>query len=226
MNKGRHIQKELNELAPALASNAILKQYEVPAGYNAQYPEKMLANEVSPMENRNPSEYTKSSFGGSLTEKVAGPEVVNELNNVAPLLNQLDKSMPFQVPVGYFEKEIQPPVAQAGTVRMIPIGGKYWQRWAIAASLFLVLCLGAFLLNQPSESGEVYATLSSEEINTFLGAMDEQKLDNLLIENEVESEFSELLILAGRDLESSLKEVSTDELKYYLENHKTPEKGI
>jgi hypothetical protein len=225
MAKDTTILQELREIAPALANPHIGLPFSAPEGYFNQFPEKMIqlaqkAQAVSEV----PDGYFEQ-FAENMLGRVRSLEVQSELEEVAPLLNSLPKTMPHYVPESYFEKEITAPVEHQ-TAKIISIFTRKIYKWAAAASVVLMLGIGWLLTNQSNTGTENYASLSTEEISNMLGSMDENNLDNLIEKNAVETEFTRLLLVAEKDVEKSLNDVSTDELTYYLENHQVPEKGI
>jgi hypothetical protein len=225
MAKNTRILQELQGIAPRLAAQNVGLPFAIPEDYFSQFPEKMLEKALNqPGKQEVPPGYF-DAFAGNMLGRVRKMEVEKELKEVAPLLNSISKSMPHYLPEGYFSRDIPIPAIEK-PAKVVPMFGSTVRSWAVAASVIAVLSLGWIFMNRQNASTDQYTTFTTEEINTMLGKMDETRLDKLVEESAVETEFTELLLLAGQDVENSLQDLSTDELKFYLENHKMPEKGI
>ena len=219
------ILMELEAVAPVLAAQKVGHPFDMPPGYFGRFPEIMLQKVTVQQNGYDVPEGYFDQFAEKMLGRVRRMEVQHELNEVAPMLNRIPKAMPFYVPDGYFDREIDIP-SHHQPAKVVSMGTSTWRRWAVAASVLAMLSLGWLFLNRSQPANTAYSMVSTEEINQMLDDMDENKLSNLLEDNAIEAGFTKLLLLAGSDVESNLRQLSTDELKTYLESHQMPEKGI
>lgn len=118
MNNRETIVSELKELSPLLAQSSPYVPYQVPVGYFAELPEKILAlvhsvNDGLPILEKvkqNPFNVPSGYFenlADSILEKVKAIEIgspKDEIQALSPLLGKLDNKNPYHVPAGYFDE--------------------------------------------------------------------------------------------------------------------------
>lgn len=225
MAKNINILQELKEVSPYLSNRDIGLPFTVPSPYFQEFPEIMVELARKKDQSYSVPEGYFDHFAEKMLQQVRNLEIHDELNEVAPLLNSIAKEMPHHLPEHYFEREISIPEKQA-TPKVVPMFRKNLQRWAIAASVIVMLGFGWFLLDRSKQTTGAYSTVTTEEITNLLGEMDENNLGNMVEEYNIETAFSELLMLANQDVENSLQKISTDDLKNYIESHKVPDRGI
>ena len=225
MAKNTDIINELKGISPALAAIDIGQPFNIPENYFQLFPEKMLEKALSQQESADVPEGYFDQFAETMVKQIRSLEVYKELESIAPMLNYISRIMPHFLPEGYFDREIGVP-KENKPAKVVSIFGNKIRGWAVAASVIFMLGTGWLLIDQNRKTDDNLSSVSSEEFNSILGKMDETNLDNLIEESAVETGFTELLLLVGQDVEKSLKAVSTDELKYYIDNHNLPEQGI
>lgn len=155
-----------------------------------------------------------------MLQKVRSLSITEELLEIAPLLNRIDKSMPFSIPAGYFEQwtpNLDEEKSQPAKV--VKIGSGNWKQWVAAAGIILTLGIGwQFLGNHSSDYTVVTASINDPALDTLLTKVDANSLEGYLENEQSNSDFSSLLVLAEQDIETGVKQLSDDELNWYLEN--------
>jgi hypothetical protein len=162
-------------------------------------------------------------FAVQMLNKVRNNEVRTELEEISPFLNSLPKSMPFSLPNQYFE-ELQPTIPNekvSQPAKVISIGGTLkWKQWAAAASVLFTIGIGwQFLINKPIETmTTVTSAIPAASVDTLLTGVDANSLTEFLEEEQANSEFASLLMVAEQDVETGVTQLTDEELKWYLEN--------
>jgi hypothetical protein len=100
--------------------------------------------------------------------------VIEEINELSPLLGTIGKTMPFVIPEGYFADEIVPPASRGRVVRI----GRQWMRLAVAAVVTgIVAFFGYKFINQDriTPASDSYAWIknsiqqvSNEKLSEFI----------------------------------------------------------
>jgi hypothetical protein len=119
MTAKNEILMELKEISPVVAELGAITPYEVPAGYFEDFAghvmarlhdtdEPVLSFEKSGLNNpfTTPDNYFEA-FSEVVLNRVKAEEApshTEELKYLSPILGQLDKAVPFSLPVGYFEQ--------------------------------------------------------------------------------------------------------------------------
>lgn len=215
-----HIENELTPLAPGLAAAGRQMPYGLPEGYFDNFAGTMLLRVKEQDAPGVPGGYF-DHFAADMLKKVRGNEVKEELEAISPLLNTLSKTMPYSLPKGYFEQwkpmlsaETKPQPAKVISLK----SGLNWKHWAAAAAVVLTLGLGwQFFANQP-ESATSTASVNPAEVDTLLTVIDENSLTGYLENEQTNAEFTSLLTMAEQDIETGVKQLSNEELNWYLEN--------
>jgi hypothetical protein len=219
MKERDDIQNELRQLAPNLANVTRQMPYNVPDGYFDRFCIGILeAARVAP-DSDVPAGYF-DNFATVMLQKVRSISVTEELDEVAPMLNRLDKTMPYHLPEGYlanWKPELATSIAQPAKVVKMGMGN--WKKWAVAAAVVVTMGISwQFLVNKPTDNTVVEATVTDPALDTLLNKVDANSLTGYLEDEQANSEFASLLMIAQQDVETSLKQLSDDDLKWYLEN--------
>jgi hypothetical protein len=219
MKERDDIQNELRQLAPILADVTRQMPYNVPDGYFDRFSAGMLEAARATPASDVPAGYF-DNFATVMLQKVRSISVTEELDEVAPMLNRLDKTMPYHLPEGYFanwKPELATSIAQPAKV--VKMGTGNWKQWAVAAAAVITMSLGwQFLVNKPADNTVVTATVTDPALDTLLNKVDANSLTGYLEDEQANSEFASLLMIAQQDVETSLKQLSDDELNWYMEN--------
>ncbi len=219
-NRHTHISNELPQVAPFLATLGRQLPFEVPKGYFEDFPDRMLQMVQQSANNEVPDGYFES-FALQMLQKVRSEEVRHELEGVAPLLNGLPKTMPHSLPEGYFEQwqpAINRPEAPKAA-KIIPVSGSFhWKRWAAAAAIIISLGVGWQVWFSNRVPQQQTASVQPALVDTLLSEIDASSLTGYLETEQVQTEFTKLLTMANLDVETGVKQLSTEELSWYLEN--------
>lgn len=230
MENRKTIIAELQAVAPLVAEISQVKLYTVPEGYFASFPavmaekirvEEMLAQASAPVYEV-PDGYFASLPAEILSRIQTNHTVREELDEVAPLLNTIDKGTPYQVPATYFAQadfarlaRYQQPQARVVSLRL----ARKWMQYAAAALVTGVLVTGAFLYtdNPANIEDTAYKTV---DLSSELTKVSETELANYLDNPEHAAVTNTITTLTNEeiltDVKNNLQQVSDDELKQYL----------
>ncbi len=230
MENRKPIIAELQTVAPLVAETSPEKLYTVPEGYFASFPaeiaekirlEEMLTKAAAPVYEV-PDGYFTTLPVEVLSRIQTNHTVREELDEVAPLLNTIDKETPYQVPEKYFARadfarlaSYQQPQAKVVTLRL----ARRWMQYAAAALVTGVLVTGAFLFtDNPANIEE--STYQSVDLSSELDKVSETELANYLDNPEHAAVANTVAVLTGEesltDVKKNLQRVSDEELKQYL----------
>lgn len=230
MENRKTIIAELLAVAPLVAESSLAKLYTVPEGYFASFPamvaekirlEEMLAQATAPVYEV-PDGYFTTLPGDILSRIQTYHTIREELDEVAPLLNTIDKATPYQVPPTYFAQadfarlvRYQQPQAKVLNLRL----ARRWMQYAAAALVTGVLVTGAFLYtdNPASIEDPAYKTV---DLSAELNKVSETELVNYLDNPEHTAVANTATVLTSEeiltDVKNNLRQVSDEELKQYL----------
>jgi hypothetical protein len=165
MNRNPEIEKELDAISPAVANLSLRMPFHIPEGYFELFPARivqLISSGILPEKEMetNTSFSTKpeiispfavpegyfEELSGNILAKIRGNDSESrdaEIQRISPLLSQIDRKVPFNVPVNYFEnldiKSIVVP-AQKETGRIVSLSfRKRWINYAAAAVITAVL---------------------------------------------------------------------------------------
>lgn len=244
MDKKEEILSELREISPFLAHLEQVNPYTLPDGYFESLPDRitekiLLTAGLQPGLSSNyqvPDGYFNNLSGQILSKiKMGGQQVNNvseELASVAPLLNTISKEPVYQVPEGYFDREIAgssllPQSKGTGVFGIRSV--KKWMQYAAAAVVAGILVTGAFLFTD--DRGDAYIEFekyNQVDIPTELNKVSEEELLKYL-DNPEHSAITPSVNLSAAEVElfnmnNSIQTISDEELKQYLnENTELPD---
>lgn len=230
MENRKTIIAELQAVAPLVAESSPVKLYTVPEGYFASFPavmaekirlEEMLAKAATPVYEV-PDGYFTALPGEILSRIQTNHDVHAELDEVAPLLNTIDKETPYQVPESYFAQadfarlaRYQQPEAKVVSLQL----ARKWMQYVAAALVTGVLVTGAFLYtdNPANIEDSAYKTV---DLSSELNKVSETELANYLDNPEHAAVANTVTVLTSEeiltDVKNNLQQVSDEELKQYL----------
>jgi len=233
MARSADILNELKVLSPVLADISPENLYTLPRSYFDNLSNEML-NFITTeylvfgkKENKLnvPSGYFEG-FAETVLQKIKSQlktEIYLELQDVAPLLNTINKENIYSVPANYFQNlavniiKAQAPKAKVVTFKV----ARKWLNYAAAAMLAGVLVSGAFLFTDNKSSFDL-----SKEVNK----VSDEDLQNYINNNShtlvygTENELNNNSKLP--ELEENLQSISDDELQQYLnENEENTKKN-
>jgi hypothetical protein len=238
MNRDQEILTELREISPLLALEARITPYALPAGYFVHLPE-LLTEKIQFAEitaglqdlasYRVPDGYFEG-FAASLLDNIAIREeqhlgVSNELDEVAALLNTIDKKPVYHVPATYFESANFVSKAKA-PVFTLKLAGR-WMQYAAAAVVGGVLVTSAFLFTDNRSNLPLNEIGVHQDMNAAFDKVSEDDLVKFLNNPDhgaVEAATAAPLLMLPGDVHQSIQQLSDEELNQYLtENGETPE---
>lgn len=154
MSESENIRQELLKQAPLLANLPSTMPFEVPSGYFDTVADSALDSlhaHNSPV----PDGYF-DRFPEKMLDIIRSIEAEEELKKIAPGLIGLNKTMPYAVPDGYFEK-MDLPVRKPAPI--IALAVKKWMRVAAAVLLFATGGWQWYLqVNKPGNAAQLVKT--------------------------------------------------------------------
>jgi hypothetical protein len=230
MENRKPIITELQAVAPLVAESGTAKLYTVPEGYFTSLPaivtEKIRLEEMLTQANAPVFEVPDGYFTALPAEVLSRIQtrhsVREELDEVAPLLNTLDKEMPYQIPATYFAKadfarlaRNRQPQAKVVSLRL----ARRWMQYAAAALVTGVLVTGAFLFTDNPANIEESA-YNSVDLSSELNKVSEAELANFLDNSDHAAVANPVTVLTSdevlTDVKNNLQRLSDEELKQYL----------
>lgn len=232
MQNREEIAIELTGIVSAATAWPVVVPYKVPVGYFDAFSEMILERISIGLPNKVhvfkvPENYFEQ-LPDAILRAVRHTEVSDELQEIAPFLQSIPKTNPYQtntVPV----IDIQAMIAEkkvltdTGKVIAMPAFRKStWTRFAAAAVMIGVLVTAAFIYNgnrtNESVNTDQYAQM---DVSNEISKLSEDELTNYLSS-------AEKLVIASADRESlqidelpdvndHLNDMSDDELKQYLQ---------
>lgn len=230
MKKNKDIITELSQTAPALLQGDFIPLYQVPDQYFDQLTDSILKKIKSgelpnyTFTQKNP--YTvPSTYFSDLPEIVlqkvkstnSTQTVFDEMENISPLLNTINKNNVYTIPENYFaqiEKRIEPIAKPAGTVTTKSRVFNLY-RMAVAAVITAIIGIGIFLLTNTNnhDNSNVVKTelhnLSEDDISTFLTQGD--NTDNTSAPTLTSSAVTV-------DLKKAIKDLPDEEINQFLQD--------
>lgn len=200
--------------------------YFVPAGYFdslalsiiAQIKLKQIKFEANPYSI--PAGYFEN-LAGAVLNKIhsasSNNEVYEELSEVAPLLNSIDKSNVYSVPQGYFEKLSAPVNREKKAAKVVSIGSniRRWVTYAAAASVLFIVATTTYLFVDIHEP-EFEKHLPVEQ---RISELDDQEIMNYLKDNDGITSGSFISVPDEQDsqIQNLLKNASDEDIQNYLD---------
>jgi hypothetical protein len=227
MGKENNILVELAEIAPLVAGINKSNVYQVPSGYFDSLSDKIVESIQIPhffnasIPYKVPPNYFESLADNIINKihnqkhKVENSPVANELNEIAPLLNTINKQNVFFVPDNYFNEIKISDITKKAPAKVVTLGGnvRKWVTYVAAASILFIIATGSFFYvdrhahKQQVNLQQKLASLKEEEIISYLKD-DEEILSGDLKPEEQSSKIQVLL-----------KNTSDEEIENYLNDY-------
>ncbi|MES2777638.1 MAG: hypothetical protein V4722_25900 [Bacteroidota bacterium] len=208
---------ENHALAPQLVMASKENLYEVPAGYFEGLADIILDKIYKPEEQNDVPAGYFDSLPGIVLNRIHGMEVQEELEELAPVLNTINKQPVNFVPKGYFESlDTTAPVANE-EAKVVSIKKKSnWVKYAVAACIMGVIAFTAISIIGKNGGGGV----DEISITEALAKVDDATIENYLTTDETLAEVNSIAYEAVKDgeIKEFLQEFSDEELKEYLKN--------
>lgn len=241
MGEKQNILSEIRLVAPKLENISREMPFSVPEGYFEMMPLKMLSKLAIPSKTPMVPEGYFESLADIMLSKVKNLEVQEELDTVAPLLNNISKKMPFSIPEGYFE-QLNPPIDQWAvpvineTPQVVPLRLKKRNPFAWAAAASVAALIGVFswqtFWNSPvSPPGkEQAAGVTKDSTHLVDLALELKRVEESSISKELndmglaDDLGSALYYLNTENFETAIQHFSEEEIKEQLSVSGFPEK--
>jgi hypothetical protein len=221
------ILEELKEVAPTLMEVGVDLPFTVPNDYFEQLAETILEKAtigLIPNADKKGFQVPDQYFSGlanKILQRVKESDfeessLFEETEFIAPILNIINKGMPYTVPDNYFEKlSIQIPVEKAKIVPMKKM--RNWMTYAAAAIFVGIMVTGSFLFSDKNQEQdfEKYQNLdvaaaldkvSDTELNTYIDENHAASVDDL-----TESDRSNF-----DNVDDKIQSMSSENLNQYL----------
>lgn len=227
---------ELKEVAPFVANVSKVNPYSVPEGYFDSLAESFLFHvRLLQLKDSGSAFSVPEGYFENLPHFILNKiregqnEVQEELAEVAPVLNTINKENIFSIPDNYFEKLTIPLPKERKTGKIISLAGsvRKWVTYAAAASVLFIIATTSYL----------YVSMHHKTIEKHLpieqriAELNEEELINYLKDND--GIISGNLIPATNEdpqIQNMLQRVSDEEIENYLneygDQNEKPIKGI
>jgi hypothetical protein len=236
--KNNNIINELKEMAPLLAKIEKEDLYSVPENYFISLTESILFYIHLYELKTKPQPFSVSegyfeTLADSILFKIHTSnlknEVQEELSEIAPILNTINKKNIFSVPDNYFQKFPVPASIERKPGKVVSFGGniRKWVTYVAAASVLFIIATTSYL----------YVSIHHRAIEKHLpieqriAELNEQEMVNYLKDND--GIISGSLIPTNNDdpqIQHMLQRVSDEEIENYLDDYgdqnEKPIKGI
>jgi len=238
MEERKNHISELDEIAPLLVGIGNANPYAVPVDYFNSLTESILFHvQLSQLKSITNSFSVPEGYFENLADTVlikihnSGPanEVQQELSDIAPLLNTINKKNIFSLPDNYFKK-LEVPVPRErkpGKIISIASNVRKWVTYAAAASVLFIITTTSYL----------YVTIHGRSVEKHMpieqriAELNEAEIINYLKDND--GIMSGNLIPATNEdpqIQHMLQRVSDEEIENYLneygDQNEKPIKGI
>jgi hypothetical protein len=235
--RNNNIENEILEFAPSIAAIEKANPYDVPEDYFSSLPASILAHiRLENLKEKSVPFFVPEAYFKNLADSILAKihvintqiEIREELSEIAPLLNTINKTNVFSAPDNYF-KGLPAIIPEKKSGKIISLGSnvRKWVTYAAAASVLFVIATTSYL----------YITIHHHSIEKHLpveqriAELNEQEIINYLEDNDG-STSGDLIPAANEDpqIQHMLQRVSDEEIENYLDDYgdqnEKPIKGI
>lgn len=237
MKNRQQIEEELSQIAPWLSGMELANPYAIPQGYfavlSATIMERIKDRDVLTMVSspanayQVPAGYFEGLTAGILSRVGYTTGMVNEvqaeLEELAPLLNTIQKENVYSMPDGYFTHVNFVGEQKKAKVFSL-LNARRWMQYAAAAVITGVLVSGAFLFTDNNSYME-YEKYTHIDISSELNKVSEAELIRYLDNHEHFAMVPEVTALANEALSEEnepVRVLSDEELSQYLNENADP----
>ncbi|HEX8277842.1 MAG TPA: hypothetical protein VF540_04075 [Segetibacter sp.] len=232
MEKMNLIQEELRQISPFIATIEKVNVYSVPPVYFENLGSEILQR-IKPaakpgylLSNINPYQVPEGYFEslpGEILEKVEAQrdyknEVIEEMEQISPLLNTIDKKPIFDVPPDYFA-QIQKPASDTtrkeGRIVTMKLASRRFIRYAVAAVIISILAVGAFFFTiKDSRTSQAISNSTKAEVKN----LSEHEIVEFLKKNASSLEVSSNGNTHDKEneIKNAVKEITDKEIQQFL----------
>jgi hypothetical protein len=226
-NKYNNIE-ELRDIAPAVANLGNQNLYSVPNNYFDSLADSIInLIRLTEIHSINPYSIPDGYFdilADSIMHKVqlnSSNEIDQELLELAPLLNTVNKANAFSIPDGYFER-LSISGIKTTPAKVISVGRSIqkWVTYAAAASVLFIVAATTYLYVT------VHGHLSEKNltIEQRLGQLNDQEIISYLKENEeiISGDVIPASVEQDTELQRMLQNASDEDIQKYLNEYSDP----
>lgn len=234
MGKNAEIINEMQQISSFVAAIGNSNVYTVPVDYFESLSEEVLfkvqtnvnlPKTVLPLSQ--PSAGYFDTLAANILSKikagtVAHNEVTAEMEEIAPLLNTINKKNIYSVPDNYFSHlHFSAPAEKlSAQVVSFPHRTFSWLKYAVAAVTAGIIVTGAyFFMNKESGNNQVAANNITQKIATLSDKEIADYLNNETADADI-TPVNFKMFNANTDIEVFLQNISTEEIKSYLSSDK------
>ena len=241
MNTRDNILKELAEVSPLLVKLDKAGVYSVPIFYFETLSDKVLSKINNETESRlklvtnNPMNVPNGyfeNFADRVLNRVretegANNEVEQELSEIAPVLNTINKQTLYKVPEGYFSAfSIKTPVVEQtkAKAKVVSINfGRKLMRYAAAAIITTIIAISAYLFIGNKSTN--YTSTNNSNITSEVKKLSDQEIMDYLNTRSNSPNVTKVYSDGSKqdpDLNKKIQQMSDEEIKQYLNENSDP----
>jgi hypothetical protein len=221
------ISDELKDFAPKLMEVGIDMPYAVQNGYFEQLAETILEKATIGLVSKSnlssfqvPDQYF-SVLASKILQRAkerANDEIsiYTENESIAPILNSIQKEMPYAVPGKYFEQlSVKIPNEKAKVIPMKKM--RNWMTYAAAAVFVGIMVTGSFLFSDKKQSQD-FEKYQNMDVAAALDQVSDAELNSYIDDNHVISldDLSESERASLNNVDGKIESMSTENLSQYL----------
>lgn len=235
MEKNVEIISEMQQISSIVADIGNANVYTAPVGYFENLSEEVLGKVKTNVNlpvtslplSQPPASYFDDLAGNILFKIKSGVavhnEVAAELEEVAPLLNSISKRNVYSVPNDYFSGLYFsiPEEKQPAKVVSLPSKTSNWLKYAVAVVTTGIIITGAYFLIEDRNGNQV--ANGGSNITQKISTLSDEEITDYLSSETAEADIAPVnykMFHSNADIESFLKNISTEEIKSYLNSDK------
>jgi hypothetical protein len=232
MWKKDNVYDELREIAPTIAGIPNVNVYKVSDSYFNTIADNVLAivgveENVSFAKTAHPGfsvpEGYFDTLAGSILGKIKSQQIAktdDELAEIAPTLTTISRANVYTLPVGYFDtfQVVKP----APVVRFTAVKRVY--SYAIAAVIFAIMAISAFLLLDKKPASNAQAGISEQNVSAAVSTLSEAEIESYLGDQSIADAAFPAIIIPDSDFDVKevIEELSEEELQLFLKQNPAP----
>ncbi len=222
------ILEELNEIAPTLIKVGKSMPFTIQRGYFEQLAESILEKttlELIPSSENKVFQVPDQYFSGlanKILQKVkeSNPDelgaLILENESIAPILNRINKEMPFALPDYYFDQlAIQIPVEKTKVIQLKKMST--WVTYAAVAVFAGIMVTGSFLFSDKKQEQD-FEKYQNMDVSGALDKVSDSELNSYIDENHTVSldELSENDRANFDNFDDKIQSMSSENISQYL----------
>lgn len=229
MENQLNISDELINISAAVAAIERKNTYSVPDDYFTHLPETilMLVQDDPQISLPRTEVYTApqgffENFASSVLDRIKQEEnAQTEIETLSPLLASLKDKETYTVPAGFFDTvAFEPPIerSEAKVFSMKPRKTN-WTRYAVAASVALILGLTGFFTFKTTKSSEQNLASTPANVEQEMAVVPDDELRDYIFQT---TDYPMLSTEGEPEVESALSNIKEEDIKDYLKENSYP----